>query len=110
MMSDHSPLQTPRFLVSPLVFCIDRDKHVKREDKNKKNLLYINELLHIYSLTTYSSSVTDTCSFLANVKMIQKHSNLRHCNALTCLVITLLVPVSHVTRSGWQHMVVLCNC
>lgn len=35
MMSDHSPLQTPRFLVSPLVLCIDRDKHVKREDKKK---------------------------------------------------------------------------
>lgn len=55
MMSDHSPLQTPRFLVSPLVFCIDtywRDKHVKREDKKKKNILYINVLLHVYSLTT----------------------------------------------------------
>lgn len=44
--------------------------------------------------------LNDTCFPLLDVK---------NNNALTCLMITVLLPVSHVTFSAWQHMALLCN-
>lgn len=40
---------------------------------------------------------------------VLKNTQTSSCNALTCLMITLPLPVSHVTVSGWQHMALLCN-
>lgn len=40
---------------------------------------------------------------------VLKNTKTSSCNALTCLMITLPLPVSHVTVSVWQHMALLCN-